>query len=83
MTIDSELGLHVRPAAEFVIAAKKFKCRIWIERKAKRVNGKSILDVLTLADVPGNRLAIVARGKGARQAVETLAAIAREQFGRK
>jgi hypothetical protein len=36
ITITNELGLHARPAAEFVLAAKAFRSQIWIVKGEER-----------------------------------------------
>ena len=34
--IVNRLGLHARPAAMFVRIATRFRCEVWVDRKAKR-----------------------------------------------
>ena len=63
--IENEHGLHARPAAEFVKAAVKFRCAIFLGRDEKElVNGKSVLGILTLAVEPGQSLLLKIDGKG-------------------
>ncbi len=45
--IANELGLHARPAAEFVRAANVFSSEIWIIKGEERFSAKSIIEVLT------------------------------------
>ena len=45
--IVNELGLHARPAAEFVRAANLFRSQIWIIKGEERFSAKSIIEVLT------------------------------------
>jgi phosphocarrier protein HPr len=44
--ISNELGLHARPAAEFVKKAKAFHSEIWIIKDDKRYSVASLIDVL-------------------------------------
>jgi len=66
-------GLHARPASMFVELASQFQSRVELIKDSERVDGKSILSVLTLAAVQGTRLLIRAEGEDAEEAVEALA----------
>lgn len=66
-------GLHARPAAIFVQTAKQFSSKITVKKGRKIVDGKSIMGLLTLAAHQGARIAIVADGTDAEQALEALA----------
>ena len=67
------LGLHIRPAEQFVRLAMKFSSEIEVVRENLRVDGKSIMHMLTLGAEPGAQLRLEARGDDAEQAVESLA----------
>jgi phosphocarrier protein HPr len=67
------LGLHIRPAEQFVRLAMKFPCEIEVVRDSLRVDGKSIMHMLTLGAEPGAELRLEARGDDAQAAVEALA----------
>ena len=78
--ITNPYGFHLRPADRFVSLAHQFQAEIRIHYNEKEVNGKSILDLATLAAVCGARLVLVARGPDAEAAVTALAELVREQF---
>lgn len=65
-------GLHARPAALFVQLAKRYDCRVTVKKGRKIVDGKSIMGLLTLAAHKGSRIAIVADGPDAADALEQL-----------
>ena len=67
------LGIHIRPAEQFVRLAMRFPCEIEVVRETIRVDGKSIMHMLTLGAEPGAELVIEARGEGAERAVAALA----------
>jgi phosphocarrier protein len=67
------LGLHIRPAEQFVRLAMKFPCEIEVVRENLRADGKSIMHMLTLGAEPGVELRLEARGDDAEQAVDALA----------
>ena len=77
----NSLGLHARAAAQFVYLANTFRSQIHVARNGIRVDGKSILGLLTLAAACGVRLRLSADGDDEAQAVEQLAALVRAKFG--
>jgi phosphotransferase system HPr (HPr) family protein len=68
-------GLHIRPAYLFARLAAKYEASVEIVKEGQSVNGKSVLEILMLAATRDTVLTIVARGKDAEQAVETLASV--------
>jgi phosphocarrier protein len=74
-TINSELGLHARPAGRFVSLAGRFESEISVGRGQEWVNGCSVLSILSLAAGPGTALRVRARGVDAEQAVRELGAL--------
>jgi len=78
ITIVNELGLHARPAAEFVRAAKAFRSQIWLVKGAERFSAASILEVLTANLNRGDTATIEAEGPDAEEAVKRLAELTRE-----
>ncbi len=70
--VRSELGLHARPAGQFVTLAGRFDCEIKVCRGREWVDGRSVLSLLSLAAGPGTRLRIRAVGPDAAAAVKAL-----------
>jgi phosphocarrier protein len=70
--ISAELGLHARPAGQFVSAATHFTCEIQVGRGGEWVDGRSVLSLLSLAASRGSYLRIRATGSDAAEAVELL-----------
>ena len=68
-------GLHARPADLLAREARKWQSRIELVNDAQRVNGKSILDVLTLAAEAGTRLLVEATGPDAREALDAIGSL--------
>ncbi|MFM9057976.1 MAG: HPr family phosphocarrier protein [Planctomycetaceae bacterium] len=65
-------GLHARPADLLSREARRWRSRIELVADAQRVDGKSILEVLTLAAEAGTRLVVEATGPDAREALEAI-----------
>ena len=49
LTVAASVGLHARPAAEFVKLAQEFSGSVTIEHKENQVDGKSMIGILKLA----------------------------------
>lgn len=81
LTILNKLGLHARPAAEFVRCARKFKCTVVIRKDGEEYSAASILDVLSANLDCGSRMIVVAEGPDAQTALDQLTALV-EAFGK-
>lgn len=79
--VQNRLGLHARAAARFVHLANRFSSRITVVKDGTRVDGKSILGLLTLAAAKGTRLRLAADGEDEREAVDKLVDLVRNRFG--
>jgi len=80
-TIANKLGLHARPAAMFVELAKKFESLITIRKGRQKVDGKSIMGLMTLAAGPGTQVTVIAEGRDAQQALQDLEKLFESNFG--
>ncbi|NGP78022.1 HPr family phosphocarrier protein [Balneolaceae bacterium YR4-1] len=81
VTIVNEAGLHARPAAALVKTASKFQSDFYIHMYGYRVNGKSILGVMTLAAEKGAELELEVKGKDEKEAVEAISRLIENGFG--
>ena len=79
LIILNKLGLHARPAAEFVRCARKFKCTIVIRKDGEEYSAASILDVLSANLDCGSHMILIADGPDAGTALDELAGLL-EQF---
>jgi len=70
--IANRLGLHARPAAQFVRQAKAFRSDIWLVKDDKRFSALSLIDVLRANLNCGDSAVIEAYGIDAAEAVERL-----------
>jgi len=78
--IQNRLGMHARPASMFVRVAIKYRADIWVQKDGQRVNGKSILGLMTLAAGQGARIVISAQGADAGKAVQELEKLVQGRF---
>jgi len=78
--IQNRLGLHARPAAEFVKTAGRFSAEVQVEKEGLKVNGKSIMGVLMLAAEQGSEITIRASGDDSEEALQALADLVERGF---
>jgi phosphocarrier protein len=79
--IVNTLGLHARAAAVLVQTANRFRAESYVEKDGSRVNGKSIMGVLTLAAAKGTTIVVVTEGDDAEAAMAALAKLIEGGFG--
>ncbi|MEX0719730.1 MAG: HPr family phosphocarrier protein [Balneolaceae bacterium] len=81
ITIQNSSGLHARPSAAMVKLAGKFKSDFFIHSYGYRVNGKSILGVMTLAAEEGAELELEWDGPDESEAMTAIADLIDNKFG--
>ncbi len=81
VTIKNSSGLHARPSAALVKLAGGFKSEFYIHMYGYRVNGKSILGVMTLAAEQGAELLFEFSGPDEEQAMEAILDLVENKFG--
>ncbi|MBI9046476.1 MAG: HPr family phosphocarrier protein [Anaerolineaceae bacterium] len=82
--VTHDVGLHARPASQFVQLAAKFPCDIKIcnmSEDGALVNAKSILSVLTLGVNKDHRIKLEADGDQEEEAVQALTELIVNNFG--
>lgn len=74
----NKLGLHARPAAEFVRFANSFRSEIWLVTAAGRFSALSLIDVMRANLDCGATARLEADGADAEKAVDRLARLLKE-----
>ena len=72
LAVNIPQGIHARPANLIVRRLQLFQSKVEFVKENQRVDGKSILDLLTLAAEQGTQLEIEAIGPDAQQAVDAI-----------
>jgi phosphocarrier protein HPr len=81
MLIVNKLGLHARPSAKLTQVATQFKSEVWLTRKGRRINGKSIMGVMMLAAAKGSTLSVETNGEDEAQAMQAIRELIAAGFG--
>lgn len=80
----NKVGLHARPAMQFAEVAMAFASAILVQKigeGACEVDGKSVMQMITLEAGCGTQLVIKAEGDDAQAAVDALADLFANKFG--
>ena len=72
IVIKNPQGLHARPAAMFVQIASKYNANVVLQKGDERVNGKSIMGILTLGIEQNSKVVLEADGDDADEVVTEL-----------
>lgn len=78
--ISNPLGLHLRAADKFVRLACQFRADVRVICDGNKANGKSILDLVTLAAACGSRLDVETDGPDSQAALDALTALVDRRF---
>lgn len=80
--IVNKLGMHARASAKFVQLAKSFPCSVELGYdQSQLVNGKSMMQIMTLAATQGTELILKTDGEEAESAYETIVQLIADRFG--
>ena len=84
IVVSNKLGLHARPAMQFVDVANQFSSSVMVKKggdEPAEADGKSVMQMIILAATEGTPLRIEAEGDDAQAAVDTLADLFDKKFG--
>ena len=81
VTIENKLGLHARASSKFTQTAARFQSEVWVTRKDRRVNGKSIMGLMMLAAAQGAVITLEVDGQDEEAAMAALKQLIAEYFG--
>jgi len=80
VTIRNRAGMHARPAALLVKTASTFASQVYIEKDSERVNGKSIMGVITLGATYNSQLKLIADGPDEVAALDAIERLFENRF---
>jgi phosphocarrier protein HPr len=78
--IINRMGMHARPAMQFVQTANRFRCAVTVHKGREKVNGKSIMEMMMLAAMPGTKLRLEGVGDDADACLEALDQLVKDKF---
>jgi phosphocarrier protein len=80
VVVNSDAGIHARPAMMIVREAMKYSCDVTLIKDNVEADGKSIMSVLGLAIISGSKLTIRAAGEGENELVNYITTLIENDF---
>ena len=80
VTVQNAAGIHARPASLIVKEATRFESEFHVHMYGYRINGKSILGLLTLAAEQGAELELEMEGPDEEEAMERIVSMFNNGF---
>lgn len=80
VTVKNSSGLHARPSSVLVKAASKYESDFNIRMYGYKVNGKSILGVMTLAAEHGAEMELIFDGPDEEEAMDEICGLFEKKF---
>lgn len=78
--VQNRAGIHARPAALIVKVANQFESKIYMEKDQMRINGKSIMGIITLGAAYKSRLKISVEGPDEVEAADAIENLFNNRF---
>lgn len=78
--IQSEHGVHARPASELVKMTNRYESKVVLVKGDIEVNGKSIMGILMLAIAPNDEIVVRAEGPDEQELVDAIIDLIEHDF---
>jgi len=83
ITINNKLGLHTQASMQWIKIARCFISDISLKCNGKQVDGKSILEVISLTARQGSPVEVTLKGEDEAAALTVLERLVTDRFGEK
>ncbi|MBO8443228.1 MAG: HPr family phosphocarrier protein [Spirochaetes bacterium] len=80
LTVENRAGIHARPATEIVKTASRFKSDIFFVKDSMRINGKSVMGIITLGATYKTRLLCQCDGEDEEELLEAMTQLFANRF---
>ncbi|WP_320128156.1 HPr family phosphocarrier protein [uncultured Sphaerochaeta sp.] len=80
LTVCNRAGIHARPAANIVKVANKFKSELFLEKETMKINGKSIMGIITLGATYQSKLTMICEGPDEEELADAIQALFKNRF---
>ena len=79
--LNNSLGLHARSAAVLVKTIMNFKSEVFINYKSSTIDGRSLMDIISLSALKGAKLEFAVEGIDEAECSEAIKEIIQNNFG--
>ena len=81
LRVGNEKGMHLQAAAELVKVTNRFDAKVMLGYKGEKVNGKSLLSIVSLGVPCGSSFTVYATGRDATGLLASLEKLVASGFG--
>ncbi len=78
--VRNRAGIHARPASLIVKTANKFKSDLFFERGDTKINGKSIMGIITLGAGHKTEITVITEGEDSEEALAAIVHLFENRF---
>lgn len=80
LVVETRAGLHTRPASQIVKVATRYKSDIFFEYENAKINGKSIMGIITLGAVYKAELVCICEGEDEKELLDAVTRLFHNRF---
>ncbi len=80
LRVANRAGIHARPAASIVKTANKFKSDLFLEKDTMKINGKSIMGIITLGATHQSTVTMVCEGPDEQELADAITTLFENRF---
>lgn len=81
VVVPNREGLHARPIAMIAETANRFRAQLVVSLQGREVDGRSVLQLMTLCAGKGTEISLRGDGDDARELVDAVAGLIEGGFG--
>lgn len=80
LIVETRAGIHARPASQIVKTAQRFKSSIFFQKDGMKVNGKSIMGIITLGATYKTHLLCICEGEDENELFKAMSELFANRF---
>ncbi len=80
LIVYNRAGIHARPAATIVKTANKYQSELYLEKESMKINGKSIMGIITLGATHQSTITMICEGPDEQQMADAIQTLFENRF---
>ncbi len=80
LKVCNRAGIHARPAASIVKTANKYQSELYLEKESMKINGKSIMGIITLGATHQSTITMICEGPDEQQMADAIQTLFENRF---
>ncbi|MDD3058386.1 MAG: HPr family phosphocarrier protein [Sphaerochaeta sp.] len=80
LKVYNRAGIHARPAASIVKTANKYQSELYLEKESMKINGKSIMGIITLGATHQSTITMICEGPDEQQMADAIQTLFENRF---